>query len=231
MPRSRTPADTSSGLPPAWLSTLLHLRMLRQKYNGPWLPEPVASDPDPAEVVEIAESISLALLVVLETLSPLERAVFVLRETFAYSYAEIAALLGRSEPTVRQVAYRARQHVEERRPRFDTNEETNRRVTERFLAACANGDLTSLLGVLAPDVVLVADGGDQAMAPRRPIHGADKVSRFLLGAWDKGVADARVQVTRVNGDPGIVAATDAGDPIGAVVLDVTDGLVRQSTWW
>jgi RNA polymerase sigma-70 factor (TIGR02957 family) len=209
------------------LDRLRRLKARREEYHGPWLPEPVASVPEPAEVVEIAESVSLALLIVLETLSPLERAVFVLRETFAYSYAEIARILGRSEPTVRQVAHRARQHVEERRPRFDTDEETSRQVTERFLAACETGDLGALLGVLAPDVVLVADGGDQARAPRRPILGTDKVSRFLLGSWDKGAANMRVLVTRVNGDPGIVAATDAGDPVGAVVLDVADGLVQS----
>ena len=210
------------------LDRLRRLKARREEYHGPWLPEPVASVPEPAEVVEIAESVSLALLVVLETLSPLERAVFVLRETFAYSYAEIARILGRSEPTVRQVAHRARQHVEARRPRFDTDEETSRRVTERFLAACANGDVDALLGVLAPDVVLVGDGGDKAKAPRRPILGADKVSRFLLAIWDEGAgaADVRVLLTRVNGDPGIVAATDAGDPIGATVLHVTDGLVQ-----
>jgi RNA polymerase sigma-70 factor (TIGR02957 family) len=209
------------------LDRLRRLKVRREAYHGPWLPEPVASVPDPAEVVEVAESVSLALLVVLETLSPLERAVFVLRETFAYSYAEIARILGRNEPTVRQVAHRARQHVEERRPRFDTDEETSRQVTERFLAACETGDLDALLGVLAPDVVLVADGGDQARAPRRPILGNDKVSRFLLGAWSEGAgaAGVRVLVTRVNGDPGIVA-TEAGDPIGAVVLDLADGLVQ-----
>ena len=210
------------------LDRLRGLKVRREAYHGPWLPEPVASAPDPAEAVEIAESVSLALLVVLETLSPLERAVFVLREAFGYSHAEIAAILDRSEPTVRQLAHRARLHVEERRPRFDADEATSRQVTERFLAACANGDLDALLGVLAPDVVLVGDGGDKAKAPRRPILGADKVSRFLLGVWDEGAgaANVRVLVTRVNGDPGIVAATDAGDPVGAVVLDVGDGLVQ-----
>jgi RNA polymerase sigma-70 factor, ECF subfamily len=209
------------------LDRLRRLKVRREEYNGPWLPEPVASVPDPAEVVEIAESVSLALLIVLETLSPLERAVYVLREAFAYSHAEIARILDRSEPTVRQVAHRARQHVDARRPRFDTDEETSRRVTERFLAACANGDLDALLGVLAPDVVLVGDGGDKAKAPRRPILGSDKVSRFLLAIWDEGAgaANVRVLVTRVNGDPGIVA-TEADDPIGAVVLDVTNGLVQ-----
>jgi RNA polymerase sigma-70 factor (ECF subfamily) len=208
------------------LDRLRRLKVRREAYHGPWLPEPVASVPDPAEAVEVAESVSLALLVVLETLSPLERAVFVLREAFGYPHAEIAAILDRSEPTVRQLAHRARQHVEARWPRFDTDEATSRRVTERFLAACETGDLDALLGVLAPDVVLVGDGGDKAKAPRRPILGADKVSRFLLAIWDEGAANVRVLVTRVNGDPGIIAATDAGDPVGAVVLDVGDGLVQ-----
>jgi RNA polymerase sigma-70 factor, ECF subfamily len=211
------------------IDVLRSARVRREEYVGPWFPEPLLTDPyqDPERSAELADSLSMAALVLLERLSPLERAVFVLRETFAYSYAEIARILGRSEPTVRQVAHRARQHVEERRPRFDTDEETSRQVTERFLAACETGDLGALLGVLAPDVVLVADGGDQARAPRRPILGNDKVSRFLLGAWSEGAgaAGVRVLVTRVNGDPGIVA-TEAGDPIGAVVLDVADGLIQ-----
>ena len=169
---------------------------------------------------------SLALLVVLETLSPLERAVFVLREAFGYPNAEIAAILGRSELAVRQLAHRARQHVEERRPRFETDEATIRRVTERFLAACETGDLGALLGVLAPDVVLVGDGGDKAKAPRRPILGADKVARFLLAIWAEPLPGVRVLVGRVNGEPGIVAVTEAGDPVGTVVLGVAGGVVR-----
>ena len=208
------------------LDRLRHLKVRREEYHGPWLPEPVATAPDAAETVEVAESVSLALLVVLETLSPLERAVFVLREAFGYSHAEIARILDRSEPAVRQLSHRARAHVDERRPRFDADEATRRRVTERFLATCETGDLGALLGVLAPEVVLIGDGGDQAKAPRRPVVGADKVARFLLAIWAEVSPGVRVLLTRVNGDPGIVAATESGDPVGTVVLDVADGVVR-----
>ena len=207
------------------LDRLRRLKVRREAYHGPWLPEPVATAPDAAEAVEVAESVSLALLIVLETLSPLERAVFVLREAFGYSNAEIAGILGRSESAVRQLSHRARLHVDERRPRFDADEATRRLVTERFLVACETGDPGALLGVLAPDVVLVGDGGDQAKAPRRPIVGADKVARFLLAIWAEAPPGVRVLLARVNGDPGIVAGTESGDPVGTMVLDVADGVV------
>src|SRR4051812_42909924 len=141
------------------IDRLRSARVQRESYVGPWLPEPVLTSPDVAEDVELAESVSLAMLVVLETLSPLERAVFVLREVFGFSYAEIATTLERSEVSVRQVAPRARQHVAERRPRFSPGRGEQRRVTEEFLAATLGGDLERLLAVLAPDVVLVSDGG------------------------------------------------------------------------
>jgi RNA polymerase sigma-70 factor (ECF subfamily) len=208
------------------LDRLRTLKARREVYSGPWLPEPVATAPDAAEAIEVAESVSLALLIVLETLSPLERAVFVLREAFGYSNAEIAGILGRSESAVRQLSHRARLHVDERRPRFDADEATRRLVTERFLVACETGDPGALLGVLAPDVVLVGDGGDQAKAPRRPIVGADKVARFLLAIWAEAPPGVRVLLARVNGDPGIVAGTESGDPVGTMVLDVADGVVR-----
>lgn len=208
------------------LDRLRRVKTQREQYNGPWLPEPIATLPDAAEAVEVAESVSLALLIVLETLSPLERAVFVLREAFGYSNAEIAGVLSRSEPAVRQLAHRARAHVEARRPRFDADDASHRRVTERFLAACEGGDLASLLAVLAPDVVLVGDGGDKALAPRRPVEGADKVGRFLLGIREKRAPGVRALATLVNGGAGIVVATATGEPIAAIGLGIAGGRVR-----
>jgi RNA polymerase sigma factor (sigma-70 family) len=136
----------------------------RESYVGPWLPEPMLTDRDVAEDVALAESVSMAMLVVLETLSPLERAVFVLREAFGMPHAEIAGILDRSEAAVRQLARRARDHVRESGPRFETDQETRRRVTERFLEAAIGGDMEALMDILAPGVTLVADGGARPSA-------------------------------------------------------------------
>ena len=146
----------------------------------------------PEDAAELGEQVSLALLVVLETLSPAERAVFVLREVFGLPVAEVAAALGRTEAAVRQMAHRAREHVQARQPRFDTDRGAQREVTERFLAACAGGDVEALLAALAPDVVLISDGGGKAKAARRPITGADKVARFLVGGRRRRVATCPV---------------------------------------
>src|SRR5215216_6013675 len=162
------------------IDRLRRVKARRESYVGPWLPEPVVTAPDVAEDVALAESVSMAMLIVLETLSPLERAVFVLREAFGMPYAEIAKILGRKEEAVRQLARRARDHVQERRPRFEADKTAQRRVTERFLEATSTGNLEALMVVLAPGVTLVADGGGRALAPRRPVRGAEKVARFLL---------------------------------------------------
>ena len=204
------------------LDRLGSARARRESYVGPWLPEPimtgnrtVASGPapaDPTEAAEVGEQVSLAMLVVLETLSPAERAVFVLREVFGLSMAEVAAVLGRTEAAVRQMAHRAREHVQARRPRFDTDQRTQREITERFLAACAGGDVEALLAALAPEVVLISDGGGRAKAALRPISGADKVARFLLGIAAQGAAlpGLSIEVVELNGAPGIAVWTDAG---------------------
>src|SRR4051812_37582650 len=177
------------------LDRLGSARARRESYVGPWLPEPLltggavaAAPPAPApdEAAELGERVSLALLVVLETLSPLERAVFVLREVFGMPAGEVASVLDRSEAAVRQVAHRARQHVEARRPRFDADRSTQRAVTERFFAAVAGGDVDALMAVLSPGVVLVSDGGGQAAAALRPITGPEKVARFTIGIAAKG---------------------------------------------
>ena len=221
------------------IDRLRRAKTLRESYVGPWLPEPILTGRDVAEDVALAESVSMAMLVVLETLSPLERAVFVLREAFGMSYAEIANVLGRRVEAVRQLGHRARDHVQERRSRFDADQSEQRRVTERFLEATSTGDLEGLMAVLSPEVTLAADGGGRALAPRRPIRGADKVARFLLAVATEErmarflrsvgsepiVADLRVRVAPVNGGPGILVVS--GDkPISALVLDVSEGVVR-----
>jgi RNA polymerase sigma-70 factor (ECF subfamily) len=220
------------------IDRLRRVKARRESYVGPWLPEPLLTGGDVAEHAALSESISMAMLVVLETLSPLERAVFVLREAFAMPYAEIGEVLGRSESAVRQLSRRAREHVREGRPRFDADQEERRRVTERFLEAAAGGDTDALMDVLAPGVTLVADGGGRARAPRRPLRGAEKVARFLvaISAPEKmaqflqsvsagPLPDMDVRLTEVNGGPGIVA-TAGETPVATLVLDVADGVVQ-----
>lgn len=222
---------------------LRRVKARRESYVGPWLPEPVLTGrgrlgQDPPEDAAMAESVSMAMLVVLETLSPLERAVFVLREAFGMPHAEIANVLGRKEEAVRQLARRAREHVRERRTRFDADRGEQRRVTERFLEAATGGDLEGLMAVLSPGVELVADGGGKALAPRRPVHGAEKVARFLVAIVGEEPTDrflesvglgssgeVRVRMAPVNGETGVVI-TVGGEPISALVLDVYDGMVR-----
>src|SRR5215217_316926 len=212
------------------IDRLRRAKTRRESYVGPWLPEPILTGRDIAEDVALAESVSMAMLVVLETLSPLERAVFVLREAFGMPYAEIADVLGRKEEATRQLARRARDHVRERRSRFDAGQNERRRVTERFLEA--------LMAVLSPGVTLVADGGGRALAPRRPVRGADKVARFLVAVaneertvqflesvGDEPAPDLRIHLAHVNGGPGVVA-TSGGRPITALVLEVSDGVVQ-----
>ncbi|GLY84704.1 RNA polymerase sigma-70 factor [Actinoallomurus iriomotensis] len=211
------------------IDRLRTVRSRRESYVGPWLPEPVLTSPDVADDVELADSVSLAMLVVLETLSPLERAVFVLREVFGFSHAEIADALDRSEASVRQVAVRARRHVTERRTRFTADRVEQRRVTEEFLSATLGGDIERLLSVLAPDVVLVPDGGGKRLAPRRPLTGAE-VARFLIGIGQRpydGVApeDMTVEITDVNGAPGVVIR--GGDTVlSAMTAEIADGRVH-----
>lgn len=218
------------------IATRLAIDRLRQAqtrneaYVGPWLPEPYVTDfgdtvPDTAERAVLADSVSLAVLVVLESLSPLERAVFVLREAFGYPYADIAAVLDRGEPAVRQLAGRARKHVEERRPRYEVDPAERRDLTERFLAAAAEGDLEGLMSLLAPDVRLVGDSGGLAKAPLRIIETADKVGRFIYGAAQKGVSDLSFRLLELNGGAALLALS--GDkPDGVLQLDVVDGRIQ-----
>ncbi|MEY9989667.1 RNA polymerase sigma-70 factor (ECF subfamily) [Streptomyces sp. V4I8] len=218
------------------ITTRLAIDRLRQvkargeTYIGPWLPEPYVTDfgdtvPDTAERAVLADSVSLAVLVVLESLSPLERAVFVLREAFGYPYAEIANMLDRGEAAVRQLAGRARKHVDERRPRYEVDPVQRRDLTERFLAAAAEGDLEGLMSLLAPDVRLVGDSGGKAKAPVRVLETADKVGRFLVGVAQKGVAEVSFRFLEVNGGPAVLVRS--GDkPDSVFQLDVVDGRIQ-----
>ncbi|MGW7516347.1 RNA polymerase sigma factor SigJ [Streptomyces sp. NPDC054796] len=216
------------------IDRLRQVQARRETYVGPWLPEPLPTDtssfaartaPEGASRAVLTESVSLAMLVVLESLTPLERAVFVLREAFGFPFAEIAAALDRGEPAVRQLATRARQHVEERRPRFEVDPAQQRDVTERFLAAATGGDLDGLLALLAPDVRLVSDAGGKAKAPVRIITSADKVGRFLAAIGPEGGEYVSVFI-EVNGGPALLLHQD-GRPYAVFVLDVVDGMVHS----
>ena len=189
----------------------------RESYVGPWLPEPLVTQDDAGQRAEQAEAVSMAMLVVLETLSPLERAVFVLKDVFGFSYAEIGGILGRGEVAVRQVGSRARAHVQARRPRYDAPADTRRRITEEFLAACLGGDLNRMMELLAPEVTAWTDGGGKIRAAIRPVFGADKVARWTIGVLRRLPADPTARPVLVNGQPGVLF-TDAGSR-------------TASSWW
>ena len=182
------------------LNRLRTVARRREEYVGEWLPEPVLTSPDVAEDVELAESISIAMLTLLETLTPIERAVFVLREVFDVPYEEIAETVGKTTASVRQIAHRAREHVAARRPRMHVDRTEQERVVERFLAAVTTGDVQGLMDVLAPDVILVADGGGVAQAARHPVAGADRVMAYLA-AVPRVVTEAEVSTLWINGAP------------------------------
>ncbi|MBD3138968.1 RNA polymerase sigma-70 factor [Microbispora bryophytorum] len=195
----------------------------RESYVGPWLPEPILTSGDTAEAVADAESVSMAMLVVLETLSPLERAVFVLREVFGFNHAEIAEAVERSEAAVRQAAHRARAHVRARRPRFPADRSRQREVTERFFAAATGGDVNALMELLSPDVTLWTDGGGKVRQALRPVVGAQTVAAWFAaigGVSYQGVepADMTAELAEINGGPGIVFG-GAGRVIATVTFD------------
>ncbi|GAA1667794.1 RNA polymerase sigma-70 factor [Streptomyces yatensis] len=208
------------------LNRLTSAAATREQYVGPWLPEPLVTRPDIGEEVELAESVSLAMLVVLESLSPLERAVFVLKEVFGFSFREIAGMLDRGEAAVRQVGSRARAHVQARRPRYDAPAEVRRQVTEEFLAACLGGDLNRMMELLAPDVTAWSDGGGKVKAALRPQRGAEKVARFLAAVIAQPMDDPRVHAVDVNGRPGLLF-TVAGRPDTVACAEVEDGRITE----
>lgn len=208
------------------LNRLRTVARRREDYVGEWLPEPLLTSPDVADDVELAESVSLALLTVLETLRPAERAVFVLREVFAVPYDEIADAVDRSPAAVRQIAHRARDHVAARRPRVRVDRAQQREVVDRFVAALESGDVQSLMDVLAPDVVLVPDGGGVAGAARRPIVGPDRIARYLVGGLGKSRGAVTMEPTWLNGAVGLRVAVD-GTLAAAVGLVVEGGRITR----
>jgi RNA polymerase sigma-70 factor (TIGR02957 family) len=206
------------------LNRLRTLSRRREEYVGEWLPEPLLTSPDVAEDVELAESVSIAMLTVLETLGPTERAVFVLREVFEMPYGEIAEAIGKSAATVRQIALRAREHVAARRPRAAVSRSEQQVVVERFLAALRTGQLQELMEVLAPDVVLIADGGGVVAAARTPIHGAELVVRLLARA-NRVVAAFEATAVWLNGAP--AGRIEIDGQVAAVSVVVENGRVAR----
>jgi RNA polymerase sigma-70 factor (ECF subfamily) len=204
-------------------------RVRRERYVGTWLPEPLLTDAtdDAAQHAETADSLSMAFLVLLESLSPVERAVFLLREAFGYPYGEIARMVGKTEENCRQLAARARRHVEARRPRFEASRSQREELARRFLAAVEEGDTAGLVGLLAADAVLYADGGGKAPAITAPIHGRGRVARTLLG-WARvtRLGGVRLRHAQVNNQPGVLAVDGDGRLVGVLSLDVADGQVQ-----
>ncbi|MEI5522779.1 RNA polymerase sigma-70 factor [Streptomyces brasiliscabiei] len=190
------------------LNRLRTLKRRKEAYVGPWLPEPLLTAPDVAEDVELSENLSLALMYILETLSPTERAVFVLREVFDFGYDDIAAAIDKTPAAARQIAHRARRHVEARRPRTAASPEETREALHSFRRALVTGDLQGLLDVLAPDVVFVSDGGGLRLAALHPVVGADKVLRYMAGSVAKAGGVLVGEPTTVNGNPGLVLRLD-----------------------
>jgi RNA polymerase sigma-70 factor (ECF subfamily) len=206
------------------LTRLRTLGRRKESYVGPWLPEPLLTAPDVAEDVELADSVSMAMLLVLETLAPTERAVFVLREVFDLSYDEIAAAVDKTPAAVRQIAHRARAHVAARRPRGVVSADESRRAVEAFQQAIETGDLQHLVDMLAPDVVLLGDGGGVVQAVLRPIAGADRVARALRTGQPRLRTEATVEAVQINGCPALIVRIDGRiDDVVAMRLD--DGLI------
>ncbi len=202
-------------------------RTTREAYIGPWLPEPLVSTAgkDVGEVVEMAEAISMAFLIMLERLSPVERAVFLLHEVFGYAHAEIAGIVGKSEAACRQHLRRAKERIRLDRPRFQTSAEIGERLAAEFLRACTDGDLPGLLTILTDDVELVADSGGKAAAPPRPIRGAVAVARLLVSLMRRAPRNWTITRVAINGDPGFVAYDNDGEPIAAVALEMSESRV------
>ena len=202
----------------------------REDYVGPWLPEPLLlDDQDPSADVILAESVSMAMLVLLETLRPDERAVFVLREVFGFDYDDIASAVDKSVAAVRQVAHRAREHVQARRQRFTpVDPAQNARIAAEFMAAAAGGDVQTVMSMLAPDVVWTSDGGGKASAARRPVIGADKVARAIVGIVGRGMQlpDVRAEMAICNAAPAVVLY--AGDRLeGIFTIEIVDGKISN----
>ena len=205
------------------LNRLRSVSRRREEYVGEWLPEPLLTGPDIADDAELAENVSIALLMVLETLGPVERAVFVLHEVFETPYDEVAQVVGKTPTAVRQIAHRAREHVAARRPRMQVNRAQQEATLERFMAAITSGDVHGLVEVLAPEVVLIADGGGLVPAARRPLVGAERVVAFLARVAD--LSDLVATTARFNGMPG--ARFEVGGAVTAVSLVIEDDRITR----
>jgi RNA polymerase sigma-70 factor, ECF subfamily len=207
------------------LDYLKSAKVQREQYIGEWLPEPIATDTaSPSDALNKAETISVAFLVVLETLSPLERAVFILREAFDYDYKEIASILEKSESTCRKIFSRAKKHIHSNRPRFDATPEAHTRLVNHFIAATQHGDVNEITAVLAEDVALYSDGGGKVAAAIRPLYGRDKILRFLLGlhkrASDAGIVYENIPIA-LNGEQGMISRmTETGEMILAATFEI-----------
>jgi RNA polymerase sigma-70 factor, ECF subfamily len=199
----------------------------RETYPGEWLPEPVSREPGPEDLAsDDRAALSLGVLVMMESLSPLERAVFVLRRGFGWPYEEIAEILDRSPEAVRQLDHRARAHLQQRPERFTPDPQQVRSATERFLAACGGGSIEELMEVLAPDVVLHSDGGGEAKAPPRQIRGPEKVARFFVAVVQRALAESEAHIVDVNGQPGVLTLTD-GRRVSALTFDLEQGRITD----
>jgi RNA polymerase sigma-70 factor (TIGR02957 family) len=212
------------------IDELRSARVRRETYVGEWLPEPVADSPadDPAERAELADSLSLAFLVVLESLTPEQRAAFLLHDVFDYGYGEVAEIVGTSEQNARQLASRARRQVQEGRPRFDTSSEQRETLAASFFAAAERGDFEALEALLAEDVELHGDGGGLAPAIKHPVFGRAKVSQMLHNWWSLGdrMGGIDIRPARVNGQPGAEYFDDGGRLIGVLALDISGGRIQ-----
>jgi RNA polymerase sigma-70 factor (ECF subfamily) len=237
-------SDTDIRSPRAYLSTIVtrlcldqlkSARRTRESYIGPWLPEPLVTGAaggsrTPADVVEDHDSVSMAFLVLLESLTPVERAVFLLHEVFDYGYDEVARIVGRSEPACRQILHRAREHVRARRPRFASTREAQERLVQGFLHACQGGDLGEMIAMLADDVTFWSDGGGKRPATMRPVFGADRVARLITGLINKSNAfeHYRIAFADVNAKPGLLFIVDDQVELAAA-FDTHAGRI-QAIW-
>ena len=221
--------------PNAYLSTIItrlcldklkSAQVQREQYIGEWLPEPLITTESPDQMVELAESLSLAFLHMLERLTPTERTVLLLRDVFEYDYGSIAEIVNKSDANCRQLLRRARQRVAQERPRFDTNSAEQQQILMQFAMACTNGDMHGLLQLLSPNAVEISDGGGKVPAARRPIIGAQKVARLLLGLWKQAPADFSFQMAQINGEFGMIGFSQ-NKPYVAMNFHIEGGKITR----
>jgi len=224
-----TKAFLSALVTRASIDVLRSARVRREEYVGPWFPEPLLSDPyqDPERSAELADSVSMAALLLLERLSPLERAVFVLREVFGFGFPEVANAVGRSEPACRQLAVRARRHMDAGRPRFEADKKEREELATRFFDALRDGDVAGLRELLAADVQLVGDAGGKAPALARSVVGAENVARLLAAVFPTLARIAHMEPHEVNGQPGAILRDRDGNVAGTMIIDVLDGQIQM----